>query len=101
MADRVYKEDLPAIKVKLEKLRDEFLKIQAKTDWVSLRIDPLLQHVRTLEALLNSSEFATEFSRLRKGVTFFHSDLVYFRTNIQGLEKILHSEKSYQGTRKK
>jgi hypothetical protein len=42
---------------------------------------------------LESGEFSREFSRLTKGVELFHSDLVYFRTNVRGLEKLLQSEK--------
>jgi hypothetical protein len=33
-------------------------------------------------------------------VVLFHSDLVYFRKNIEGLEKILQSEKKSQRTKK-
>ena len=34
-----------------------------------------------------------EASRLRKGVELFHSDLVYLRVNVKGLERVLESEK--------
>jgi hypothetical protein len=93
MVDRQYRKDLPVLRSKLERLRDNFSQIDSKTDWVSLRIDPVLNHLRSLQQLLDSSEFAEEFSRLTKGVVLFHSDLVYFRKNIEGLEKILQSEK--------
>jgi hypothetical protein len=101
MVDRVYKAQLPATRKALEKLRENFSELGSKTDWNKLRIEPLLKHVGTLEQQLGSEEFAGEFSRLRKGVELFHSDLVYFRTNVKGLEKLLQSEKKSPGRRKK
>jgi hypothetical protein len=92
MVDRVYKADLPTVRQALEKLRDNFSKVESKTDWTKLRIEPLLRHVEALERLSRSAEFSKEFSRLRKGVEVFHADLVYFRTNVKGLEKLLQSE---------
>jgi len=93
MVDRVYKSDLPALRDSLEELRKSFSHLNSKTDWTKLRIEPLLKHLRSLEQLLESGEFSREFSRLTKGVELFHSDLVYFRTNVRGLEKLLQSEK--------
>ena len=94
MVDRVYKAELPRLRKTLEKLRDDFANLGSqKTDWTRLRIEPLLKHLEALEQLLHSQEFLREFSRLRKGVVLFHSDLVYLRTNVEGLEKLLQSEK--------
>jgi predicted nucleic acid-binding Zn-ribbon protein len=93
MVDRVYKADLPRLRNSLEKLRDEFSNLDTKTDWTKLRIEPLLKHTESLEQLLYSPEFSKEFSRLRKGVGMFHSDLVYLRENIKILENMLQSEK--------
>jgi hypothetical protein len=94
MVDRVYKEDLPRLRKALEELREGFSDLgSSKTDWVKLRIDPLLKHLDSLEQLLQSREFSPESSRLRKGVVLFHSDLVYLRENVKGLEKLLQSEK--------
>jgi predicted RNase H-like nuclease (RuvC/YqgF family) len=93
MVDRVYKAQIPALRNTLEKLREDFVNLGSKTDWTKLRIEPLLRHLESLEELLESEEFSREFSRLRKGVELFHSDLVYFRTNVKGLKKILQSEK--------
>jgi len=93
MVDRVYKNGLPEIRSTLEKLSADFATLNSKTDWTKLRIEPLLKHLELLEQLLGSEEFSQEFSRLRKGVEMFHSDLVYFRTNVKGLKKILQSEK--------
>ena len=93
MVDKVYKADLPRLRNTLEKQREEFSNLDTKTDWTKLRIDPLLKHLETLEQLLQSQEFTKEFSRLRKGVKMFHSDLVYLRENVKELEKILQSEK--------
>jgi len=94
MVDRVYKEDLPRSRSKLEGLREEFVKLgPSGARWARLRIDPLLKHVDTLEQLIHSDEFSGESSRLTKGVELFHSDLVYFRQNIRGLQRLLLSEK--------
>lgn len=96
MVDRVYKSALPAMRKDLAHLREEFSNLSgysARTDWIRLRIDPLLKHVESLEQLMISSEFSREFSRLRKGVVLFHSDLVYLRENIRGLQKLLESER--------
>ena len=43
--------------------------------------------------LLDRPDFAKEYSRLRRGVVMFHSDLVYLRDNVKALEKTLESEK--------
>ena len=89
----MYKEDLPRLGEALRELRENFSNLgSSKTDWVKLRIDPLLKHLDSLEQLLNSKEFSGEFSHLRKGVVLFHSDLVYFRENVKGLEELLQSE---------
>ena len=93
MVDRVYKNDLPQLRNSLEKLREDFVNLRSQTHWTKLRIEPLLKHLESLEELLESGEFSLEHSRLRKGVELFHSDLVYFRTNVKGLKKILQSEK--------
>ena len=94
MVDRVYIENLLKFRKALEEFKVEFSKLgPSKTDWVKLRIDPLLKHLDLLEQLLHSKEFSPEFSRLRKGVVLFHSDLVYLRNNIRGLKMILESEK--------
>ncbi len=94
MVDRVYKAELPRLRKTLERLRDDFSNLgSTKTDWTRLRIELLLKHLEALEQLLHSQEFSREFSHLRKGVVLFHSDLVYLRTNVKGLEKLLQSEK--------
>ena len=91
MVDRAYKRDLPRFREALEKLRDGFSKVDSKTDWTRMRIEPLLKHLDALERDLNSPEHAAEFAHLTKGVAQFHSDLVYFRTNIESLKKVLES----------
>ncbi len=101
MVDRVYKADLPRIRRTLEKMREEFSIRDSATNWTQLRVDPLLEHVRRLERVIGSRKFAGEFSRLRKGVVFFHSDLVYLRTNVKGLEEILQPEKGRRGRKEK
>jgi predicted RNase H-like nuclease (RuvC/YqgF family) len=95
MVDRVYKADIPALKEELQKLRDGFSGLGTKTDWTKLRVEPLLRHAESLERQLNSEVFSREFSRLTKGVAMFHSDLVYLRTNVKELKKLLQSEKSH------
>lgn len=94
MVDRVYKEDLPLLRIALEELRRDFSKVDSRTDWVRLRIDPLLEHLDSLERLSRSGEFSQEFSRLRRGVKLFLSDLVYLRENVKGLQELLKSEKN-------
>jgi predicted nucleic acid-binding Zn-ribbon protein len=92
MVDRVYKRDLPRLRNSLEKLKEEFSELDTRTDWIQLRIEPLLRHAESLEQLLYSPNFSKEFSRLRRGVGMFHSDLVYLRENVKELEKMLQSE---------
>jgi hypothetical protein len=94
--DRVYKTDIPAIRKALIELKAEFAEIESVTDWYHLRIEPLLKHAGSLERLLRSPRFAKEVSRLRRGVVMFHSDLVYFRQNLQSLRMILEHERKLQ-----
>jgi hypothetical protein len=91
--DRVYKEDIPAARGALETLKAEFSDLDSRTDWTKLRIEPLLQHARSLEGLLRSPEFVRETTRLPMGVSMFHSDLVYLRENVRVLRAILRSER--------
>lgn len=86
--DRAYKEDIPKYRAALEALKDEFSSMDASTDWVSLRIEPLLEHARRLEGILKSPKFAREIARLRTGVAMFHADLVYLRANLSALKAI-------------
>jgi hypothetical protein len=74
-------------------LRGQFAELKSSTDWTRLRIEPLLQHATSLHRLLSSGEFARENARLKAGVGMLHADLVYFRENLRGLEKVLASEK--------
>jgi len=90
--DRSYKEDIPRIRRALDKLRKEFSSVASTTDWTKLRIEPLLDLVKSLERLLRSPKFARETARLRRGVVMFHSDLVYLRENVKALKKILEVE---------
>jgi hypothetical protein len=101
MVDRVYKADLPRLRRSLLKMREEFSKLHSKTNWSTLRVDPLLDHVRSLERIIGSKKFSGEFSRLRKGVVLFHSDLVYLRTNVKALGEILRAEKARLSLKKK
>lgn len=101
MVDRVYKKSLPELRETLENLKENFSHLGSKTDWIKLRIEPLLKHLEYLEQLLESRKFSHEFSRLTKGVGLFHSDLVYFRTNVKGLAKLLQSEKKSRARSRK
>jgi hypothetical protein len=91
--DRTYKQDIPFVVTRLEQMRDEFAAIGSRTDWTRLRIEPLLEHAKALDRLIHARQFAREIARLRGGVAMFHADLVYFRENIQGLKKVLESER--------
>ena len=93
MVDRVYKGGIPELRKALERLRQEFSREDSRTDWVHLRIDPVLKHAKELERLVASRKFAREFSRLTKGVALFHSDLVYLRANVQALQRLLRAER--------
>lgn len=91
--DKSYKEDIPKFRAILEEMRLEFSGLDSTTDWVSLRVEPLLDHVVRLDKLLRSPRFSRETARLRRGVAMFHADLVYLRTNIKELKAILTAEK--------
>ena len=90
--DRSYKEDIRKTKRALEELKKEFSGVASTTDWAKLRIEPLLDHVKSLERLLRSPKFARETARLRRGVVMFHSDLVYLRENVKALKQVLDVE---------
>lgn len=92
MVDRVYRTGVPQLRKELLRLRERFSTLDTKTDWIRLRVDPVLTHAEELEKLLMSRKFSLGSSRLTKGVALFHSDLVYLRANVKGLEKILQSE---------
>lgn len=91
--DRAYKEDIPKYRATLEALKEAFAGVRATTDWATLRIEPLLEHVERLERMLKSPRFARETVRLRRGVGMFHADLVYLRANIKELKAILAGER--------
>jgi hypothetical protein len=95
--DRSYKEDIPKTRKALEELQKEFSGVASNTDWANLRIEPLLDHVKSLERLLRSPKFARETARLRRGVVMFHSDLVYLRENVRALKDILNVERRSHG----
>lgn len=82
MVDRVYRSDLPALRKAFSELRSEFSRLEDRSDWVRLRIDPLLQHVERLERLVPQ----WESSPMRGGVPMLHSDLVYLRENLRRLQ---------------
>ena len=95
--DRSYKEDIPSTRRALGELKKEFSAVPSTTDWTKLRIEPLLDHVKSLERLLRSPKFARETARLRRGVVMFHSDLVYLRENVRALKEILEVERKRLG----
>ena len=101
MVDRTYKRKLPRYRNALEELRTGFAGLGSGTDWTRLRIEPLLKHLESLERSLESREFSQESSRLSKGVELFHSDLVYLRTNVKGLKRILESEMKLKGRKER
>jgi hypothetical protein len=94
--DRSYKEDIPRARKALEELKKEFSRVASTTNWTKLRIEPLLDHVKSLERLLRSPKFARETTRLRRGVVMFHSDLIYLRQNVKALKEILEVETKSQ-----
>lgn len=98
--DRVYLAGIPRYAKDLEELRAEMADLKSKTDWVKLRVEPLLAHAESLNRLLKSPRFAKETGRLRKGVAMFHADLVYLRTNLKELKAILAAERQKPVSRK-
>jgi uncharacterized coiled-coil DUF342 family protein len=94
--DRVYKAGIPQLRKELERLQKEFSELKPSTDWVRLRVDPVLRLAQELERRLSSREFSAEFSRLSRGVSLFHSDLVYLRTNVKELGLLLQNERKRQ-----
>jgi uncharacterized coiled-coil DUF342 family protein len=99
MVDRVYKGALPEFRRELEHLRKEFGRLKTSTNWTKLRLEPLLKHVKQLEKVISSREHSRAFSRLRRGVDSFHSDLVYLKTNISSLKRVLEAERRSLGKR--
>jgi len=99
--DRVYKQGIPGVVKSLEDLKAEFKSFEPTTDWIRLRIEPLLEHAKLLDRLLRSMKFARETARLRAGVGMFHADLVYFGENIRGLKKVLASERKASSRRRR
>ena len=93
MVDRVYKAGIPKLRNELARLKEEFSTLESGTDWTKLRVEPLLRHAEVLEGLLSQPDFAREYSRLRRGVVMFHSDLVYLWDNVKALKSTLESEK--------
>ena len=93
MVDRVYKAGIPKLRNELARLKEEFSTLESGTDWTKLRVEPLVRHAEALEGLLSQPDFAREYSRLRRGVVMFHSDLVYLRDNVKALKSTLESEK--------
>lgn len=93
MVDRVYKAGIPGLRRSLEQLRKGFSDLDPETDWIHLRVEPVIKHARELERLLSSRRFSREFARLTKGVALFHSDLVYLSTNVKELQKLLEAER--------
>jgi len=89
MVDRVYRSDLPRLRKILLNMKKELSQMGPSTDWVRLRIDPLLAHVDQLRAMIR----IWDSSRRRGGVPMLHSDLIYFRENVKGLKLVLASER--------
>jgi len=54
--DRSYKEDIPKVKRVLEELKREFSGVVSTTDWTKLRIEPLLDHVKSARAIASVAE---------------------------------------------
>jgi predicted RNase H-like nuclease (RuvC/YqgF family) len=88
VVDRVYKANIPALRKSLEKLKKEFSKLGSQTNWTRVRVEPLLRHAQQLERQLKAQGSA----RLKRGVSMFHSDLVYLQKNVDGLKAVLQSE---------
>jgi hypothetical protein len=88
LVDRVYQGQIPALRSTLERLKRDFSNLNPRSNWTRLRVDPLLAHARQLEKQLRTMGSA----RLTKGVSMFHSDLVYLRQNVSDLKRMLAAE---------
>lgn len=95
MVDRVYKGAIPDYRRQLERMRSEFRNLPSSTDWNRLRVEPLLGLVQSLDGVLRSKRHSAQVARLTRGVSMFHSDLVYLRHNLRELEKTLERERRY------
>ena len=89
MVDRVYRTNLPSLRKSLLNMRREFSALDTSTDWVRLRVDPLLAHIDQLRAMIG----IWDSSRHRGAVPLLHADLVYFRKNVRGLRRVLAVER--------
>lgn len=98
--DRVYKEDVPAAIEALEQLRAELTELTPRTDWIGLRIEPLLAHARALVRVMRSPRHARATTRLTRGVVMFRSDLIYLRDNVRALRAIVAAEKAAPARRR-
>src|SRR5215468_7863143 len=58
--DRTYKEDIPSTRRALEELKKEFSGLASTTDWTHLRIEPLLDHVKSLARLPGASQCSVD-----------------------------------------
>jgi hypothetical protein len=94
MVDRVYQSGIPRLRKSLEDLRREFNGLGTRTDWARIRIEPVLRHAQALERILLAPRHTQALGRLTRGVALFHSDLVYLRTNVQELRRLLETERS-------
>jgi len=88
-----YIKNLENLKNDLEKIKEEVENIKISTDWNSLRVIPLLNYIDVLIKALSSypyEEFLNE-----NFIEIIKLDLEYFSKNLEGLKKLLDSEKKY------
>lgn len=94
MVDRVYQGAIPEFRKAIRELKRGFAQLPTvSTDWNRIRVEPLLRHVESLEAVLRSKKLYAQIARLKRGVSMFHSDLVYLNGNLKDLKAMLERER--------
>jgi len=87
-----YIKNLENLRNELEKIEKEFKEINPIPDWNSLRVIPLLDHIKNLIKILENYTYPKLDEKFEEAIK---SDLEYFNKNLEGLKRVLDSEKKY------
>ncbi|MFP3257241.1 MAG: hypothetical protein RXO36_05535 [Candidatus Nanopusillus acidilobi] len=87
-----YIKNLENLRNELEKIEKEFKEINPIPDWNSLRVIPLLDHIKNLIIILENYTYPKLDEKFEEVIK---SDLEYFNKNLEGLKRVLDSEKKY------
>ncbi len=86
--NKIHIEKLMEYKKELQNLKNKFSKFKPTTDWNKIRIEPLLEYIGLLEKIARENLDILPEEQ-------FKEDIVYFKKNIDGLNKVLNSEIKY------